>query len=115
VFVKSLGSPIFGVNRKNAKTGNVGNLHGTLHGIAQKSGGNALALPIEIDAKPGQDNDGDRMAGKFLLQPIRRMVISNMTHGKRVEANNFFAADAGIGLLSVCPLANQGVARQIPI
>jgi len=73
VLIKGLGVVALRVHRERPNAGNVGGLHGAKHGILEEAAAEALALPGGGNRKPGQQHDGDGMAGKALGQALGRI------------------------------------------
>src|SRR5215472_8190007 len=103
------------MDRKGSYAGYVGGLQRSQHRIFKQRPANALPLPTPIHCKTRQQHDGHRMTRESLFQTFRRFLVGNVTHGKRVVADDGIACNPDIGLCGACLLVLPRVAKQVAV
>lgn len=113
--IEGAGTFVLGMNNDRADTGDVGGGKRPQHSVAQQSGSNPFALPVERDRQSRQHHHGDWITPKPFSQPVGRRLESNLSDNKRVVANDGFTGTRDIGLSRLGLLVRPCVVDQIAI
>ena len=86
------------MNRERPNAGNICRLQRAKHGVLEEAAAETLALPGGRNRKPGQQHDGDGIAGKALGQALGRVAVFDLSHHKRVVTCDLFIRQGDVGL-----------------
>jgi hypothetical protein len=115
MFVKRPGFVVVGVNCERANADNVRGLQRALHCVLEQPGTEVFAMPGCRDGETGEKQDGNRMAGETLDQPLWRHGIFDLAYDKRVVAHDDVLRKGYMGLRSAGLLVLERITRQKPV
>src|SRR5580704_9479308 len=113
--IEAFGLIILSMNGEGADASNVRRLNGALHGVAQESLSDALALRAIINRQARKQHNRHRMAGEALGKTFGRFFSGDLPNSKGVIADNGTTHQADISLCRSRLLVGPGESQQIAV
>jgi hypothetical protein len=97
------------VDEQGTDTSNIGDLECPPHGVSDKGGPKALALPMTLHGKAGEKNGRDRITWNALGKTLWRILIIDAADNERVIPNDRLPDGGDIRLRDIRALASECV------